>query len=433
MHLCNQKAVRRQMGNLDFCLIVTLYSSLAVVAYAYFGYPILVWVLARIFGRERVPPEVAEGDLPTLSLLVAAYNEEAEIGRRIENALEMDYPADKLEIVIASDGSTDRTNEIVRSYEEFGVKLLAFEKRRGKATVLNDAIPGLSGQIVMLSDANTFTHATAAGHLAAWFQDPSIGVVCGRLVLTDPSTGKNVDSLYWKYETFMKKCESRLGALLGSNGAIYAIRKSLFQGIPTNTIIDDFLIPLLARKRSGCRVIYDRDAVATEETPARLTSEFHRRTRIGAGGFQSMVWLRGLLSPRHGWVSFTFLSHKILRWLCPFALLMAFVTNLLLCRHSAFMYLFVAQVVFYAMAVIAGWLPKGPRILRYPRLATMFTMMNAALLMGFIRWLRSGQSAAWRRTERTTAVDIASAPSANSAANNDSLSVSADAPSPIGS
>jgi len=389
------------MSNLDLSIIVVLFASLALVVYAYVGYPVLVWMLARVFGRERVRPEVTDADLPTLSLLIAAYNEEAEIGRRIENALELDYPADKLEIVIASDGSTDRTNEIVRGYERFGVKLLAFEKRRGKATVLNDAIPAVSGAIVMLSDANTFMHASAAGRLAAWFQDPNIGVVCGRLVLTDPSTGKNVDSLYWKYETFMKKCESRLGALLGSNGAIYAIRKSLFQGIPTNTIIDDFVIPLLARQRSGCRVIYDREAVATEETPAKLTSEFHRRTRIGAGGFQSMVWLRGLLNPRHGWVSFTFLSHKILRWLCPFALLIALLANLALCRYPAFMGLFVAQVLFYAVALTAGWLPKGPRILRYPRLATMFTMMNAALLIGFFRWLRSGQSAAWKRTERT--------------------------------
>src|SRR5262249_19505460 len=166
------------------------------------------------------------------------------------------------------------------------------------------------------------------------------------------------------------------------------IRKSLFQGIPASTIIDDFVIPLLARQSCGCRVIYDREAVATEETPARLTSEFHRRTRIGAGGFQSMVWLRGLLNPRHGWVSFTFLSHKIIRWLCPFALLSALLTNLLLCHLTSFLYLFVAQVLFYAVALVAGWLPKGPRILRYPRLATMFTMMNVALLIGFLRWLR---------------------------------------------
>jgi len=333
-------------------------------------------------------------------LLIAAYNEEAEIGGRIENALELDYPADKFEIIIASDGSTDRTNDIVRGYERYGVKLLAFENRRGKATVLNDAIPTARGEIVMLSDANTCSHAAAAERMAAWFKDPDVGVVCGRLVLTDPATGNNVDSLYWKYETFLKKCESRLGALLGSNGGIYATRKSLFEGIPRNTIVDDFVIPLLARQRTGCRIIYDRDAVATEETPAKIQSEFHRRARIGAGGFQSIGLLAGLLSPSHGWVSFTFLSHKILRWTCPFALVTAFVANALLVRHAAFGYLLLGQVFFYAASLIVAPLPARPRVLRYPRVMTMFTMMNAALLVGFFRWLRSGQNAAWKRTER---------------------------------
>jgi len=388
------------MAELRLAIEIVLFASLGVVAYAYFGYPVLIWLASRLFGREPDRPEVPDKDLPTISLLIAAYNEEAEIGRRIENALETDYPADKYEIVVASDGSSDRTNEIVRGYERFGVRLLAFPVRRGKATVLNDAIPQASGEIVMLSDANTFTHATAAQRMAGWFRDPKVGVVCGRLVLTDPATGKNVDSLYWKYETFLKKCEGRLGALLGANGAIYAIRKTLFQGIPGNTIVDDFVIPLLARQRSGCRIVYDKEAVAVEETPARLKSEFHRRTRIGAGGFQSIGMLFRLLSPRNGWISFTFASHKILRWLCPFALLAALLSNALLAVRPEFMALLCAQVLFYAVSLIASRLPSEPRVLRYSRVATMFTMMNAALLVGFFRWLRSSQSAAWKRTER---------------------------------
>jgi cellulose synthase/poly-beta-1,6-N-acetylglucosamine synthase-like glycosyltransferase len=377
--------------------------SVGIVVFAYFGYPALIWLLSRVFGRTAQRPEVSDADLPTLSLLVAAYNEEAEIGRRIENALETDYPPEKFEVVVASDGSTDRTNEIVRRYERYGVKLLAFGRRRGKATVLNDAIRVLAGEIVMLSDANTYTHAGAAHRLAAWFADPTVGVVCGRLVLTDPDTGRNVDGLYWKYETFIKTCENRLGALLGSNGGIYAIRKSLFRPIPADTIVDDFVIPLLARKRSGCRIVYDRDAVANEETPARLRSEFHRRARIGAGGFQSIGMLAGLLKPAHGWVSFSFACHKVLRWLCPFAMLTALATSAVLAAHPAFLGLLIAQVAFYLVSLAAGRLPAGPRWYRYPRLGTMFTMMNAALLVGFVRWLRGHQGAAWKRTERATA------------------------------
>jgi cellulose synthase/poly-beta-1,6-N-acetylglucosamine synthase-like glycosyltransferase len=384
----------------DSLLGALVLASLGLVAFAYLGYPALIWAASRLFGREPRRPDVDDRDLPAMTVLIVGFNEEAEIRQRIENALEMDYPPEKLQIVIASDGSTDGTNEIVRCYERFGARLLAFPTRSGKAAVLNAAIPQLGGEIVMLSDANTYTRADAAQRLAAWFADPAVGVVCGRLILTDPATGSNVDSLYWKYETFLKKCESRLGALLGSNGGIYAIRKSLFQGIPANTIVDDFVIPLLARKRSGCRLVYDKEAVAIEETPTRITSEFHRRARIGAGGFQSIGLLAGLLNPAHGWISLTFALHKILRWLCPFAMLTALVANVFLINSTPFRYLLFAQVGFYLLALAAGQLPARPRVLRYPRVTTIFTMVNIALLVGFLRWVRGGQSAAWKRTAR---------------------------------
>lgn len=392
---------------IDQVLAVLTLSSLGLVVFSYLGYPILIWIASRLFGREPHRPHVEDDELPPISLLIAAYNEEAGIRERIENALEMDYPPEKLEIVIASDGSTDRTNDIVRSFESYGVKLLAYPIRSGKADVLNRAIPAMNGELVMLSDANTFTHADAGQKLAAWFHDPSTGVVCGRLVLTDSATGRNVDSLYWKYETFLKKCESRLGALLGSNGGIYMMRKALFRSIPPNTIVDDFIIPLLARQRSGCRIVYDREAIAVEETPAQISSEFHRRARIGAGGFQSIGLLAGLLNPGHGWISLTFAAHKILRWVCPFALITALAANAFLLASPTFLCLFAAQLLFYGISLASSRLPSRPRLLRYPRLTTMFTMMNAALLVGFFRWLRGEQSAAWKRTARTAEASVA--------------------------
>lgn len=253
----------------------------------------------------------------------------------------------------------------------------------------------------MLSDANTETNPEAARQLAAWFTDPNVGVVCGRLVLTDSAAGQNVDGLYWRYETFLKKCESRLGALLGSNGGIYALRKSAYVPIPATTLVDDFVIPLLARRETGCRIVYDRDAVAREETPETFAGEFHRRARIGAGGFQSIGILRNLLSPRHGWVAFTFANHKLLRWIGPFLLLIGLAGSAALARHQWFAALFAAQVVFYTLALAAGRVPNQPRFLRVLRLPAMFTLMNAALFVGFVRWARGRQSAAWRRTERT--------------------------------
>jgi cellulose synthase/poly-beta-1,6-N-acetylglucosamine synthase-like glycosyltransferase len=390
------------MSSLDSLLAAGSMLCLGLVVYAYLGYPVLIGLLSHYFGRNERPTSLSDEALPPVSLLIAAHNEETDVEQRILNGLALDYPQGKLEIVIASDGSTDRTNEIVRRYADRGVRLLDFPQRRGKSSVLNDAFDMLSHPLVALSDANTSFEADSIRRLASWFVDPSIGVVCGRLILSDPATGRNVDSVYWKYETFLKICESKLGALLGSNGGIYMMRKSLFRKIPANTIVDDFVIPLAARQETGCRIIYDRTSVAYEETPESITSEFRRRSRIGAGGFQSIGQLWGLLHPRHGWVSFTFLSHKILRWLCPFFLIGGLVLNLPLIHHPAFLALLIAQIAFYAGSLLASYLPTRPRILRYLKLGTMFTMMNAGLLVGFFRWLFHEQNGTWSRTERAT-------------------------------
>jgi cellulose synthase/poly-beta-1,6-N-acetylglucosamine synthase-like glycosyltransferase len=377
--------------------------SLAAVAYTYFGYPIVIWLLSRLFAR-RSQTAGDNSELPSVSLLIAAYNEAAVIDERVRNALELDYPPDQLQIVVASDGSDDNTAEIVRRYANRGVVLLDRTQRRGKATALNESFKELTGDIVLLSDANTFTDAAAVRKLVRWFRDPEVGVVCGRLVLTDPATGRNVDSYYWRYETFLKKCEGRLGALLGANGAIYAIRRSLYSEIPSNTIVDDFVIPLRAKLRTGCRIVYDSEAVAHEETPASVRSEFHRRSRIGAGGFQSIGMLWRLLHPRYGWGAFTFFSHKILRWMGPFFLVGAFAANVALCillwPDWLYWNLLVGQVAFYATSFLAAFVPTQIRLLKPLRLTTMFTAMNAALFVGFCRWLWGTQKGTWKRTER---------------------------------
>jgi cellulose synthase/poly-beta-1,6-N-acetylglucosamine synthase-like glycosyltransferase len=389
------------MTPIELVLATCVAVCLALVFYVYVGYPLLVWVLARLFGHPPVPPAVEAADLPRVTLLVAAHNEEQDIGARIENALALNYPRNRFEVVIASDGSTDATNDIVRSYADRGVILLDFPTNRGKAAVLNDAFHRVTGDVVVLSDANTHMAPDAVRRLAEWFADPAVGVVCGKLALVDPRTGKNVDGVYWKYENFLKKCESRLGALLGTNGAIYAIRRELFPGMTAGLVIDDFVIPMTARLRSGCRLQYDPQAVASEETPAELGSEFRRRSRIGAGGYQAIGLLWPLLHPRHGWVAFTFLSHKVLRWLCPFLLVSALALNAVLWRHLEFQVLFGLQAGFYAAAVAAHFLPTRPRFLRYFKLGTMFVLMNAALLVGFFRWALGRQGGTWRRTART--------------------------------
>lgn len=381
---------------------ILVFLSLGLVAYAYLGYPLVIFLCSRLLGRKTTPPEMA-GEQPFVSVLVSALNEETVIGERVQNALEQVYPADRHEIVIASDGSTDRTAEIVRGYAERfpgRVRLLDFPERRGKANVLNCSLPEVRGEIVVLSDANTFFDSAAIGKLARWFQDPQVGSVCGKLLLVDPHTGNNVDGVYWHYETFLKICESRLGALLGSNGAIYAIRRQEYEPIPGDTIIDDFVIPLQIKLRTGKHIVYDAEAIAREETPANVGAEFRRRTRIGAGGFQSLFRLWPLLLPTAGWTSFAFWSHKVLRWLCPAFLLVALVANAALVRSPQFQVLLLAQVVFYAVSFLGAYVRGSGKIVRLMRVPTMFTSMNLALLAGFWRWIAGRQRGTWQRTAR---------------------------------
>ena len=372
----------------------------SLIVFAYALYPIAIWALSRWFAADVIFPDHPEGELPLVSLLIVAHNEEDVIEERIRNALAIDYPSDRLEIVIALDGCTDGTSAIVQQYQSHGVRLLEFPQNRGKSTALNHAFESLNGEIVVLSDANTEMVPTAVHRLIPWFSDPKVGVVCGRLVLIDPITARNVDSHYWKYETLIKRCEGRLGALLGANGAIYAIRKDLFQPIPNKTLIDDFVIPLLAKLNSGCLIIYEPTAVAREETPADVRSEFRRRTRIGAGGFQSIGLLWRLLDPRRGWVALAFLSHKVLRWICPFLMIGLFVSNLWLLEFPFYRLVLVSQLGFYLVSGLAAFLPPSIKFLKPLRLATMFTSMNLALFLGFWRWLIGRQTGTWARTSR---------------------------------
>jgi cellulose synthase/poly-beta-1,6-N-acetylglucosamine synthase-like glycosyltransferase len=400
---------------------IAFWVCLGVVAYAWAVYPFVIWIISRLIGRAPAHREcrshdgdcaACDAELPTLTLLIAAHDEEAVIGARLENALALDYPREKLQIVVASDGSTDRTAEIVRSFTADPspltphpspeIRLLDYKPNRGKAATLNAAWREMASELVLLSDANTWIDPAAPRKLVRWFADDEVGAVCGRLTLVDPATGRNVDSVYWRYETFLKQCEARLGALLGANGAIYAIRRTSFVPIPAETIIDDFVIPLLAKLKSGCRLVYDAEAVAHEESPPEICDEFKRRARIGAGGFQSLAVLWPLLGPRYSWLAFSFLSHKLLRWLCPFFLVGMVAANLALLHVPLYCWIMAAQVAFYLVAWAGNSLPRGrSRWIRLVRLTTMFSSMNAALLVGFFRWLLGKQRGTWTRTARS--------------------------------
>jgi cellulose synthase/poly-beta-1,6-N-acetylglucosamine synthase-like glycosyltransferase len=389
------------MTTIQAILAAGFWCSTSAIFYTYVGYPIVAYVLSRAFGREAKPPEVADAHLPSAALLIVAHNEEDVIEERLRNALALEYPRDRFEILVASDASDDATAEIVR---RFGprVRLLDFRERRGKADTLGAALAQVQAQIVVLSDANTSMEPESARRLARWFADPGVGAVCGRLVLSDRHAGGSgtADTLYWRYETFLKRSEARLGALLGANGGIYAIRRSQFIPLPPGTVVDDFVIPLAAKLRTGCRIVYDPESRANEETAPNLSGEFRRRARIGVGGFQSLGILWPLLSPRHGWTAFAFWSHKVARWICPFFLIGALVTSLALAQRPFFGLAFLVQALFYAFAALGAGTPGTTLPGRLMRACSFFVGMNLALLVGFTRWLRGRPTGVWARTER---------------------------------
>jgi cellulose synthase/poly-beta-1,6-N-acetylglucosamine synthase-like glycosyltransferase len=385
-----------------------------LLLHTYFFYPLMLMLMDAVnqalgnlryiqSGDERRKPRAADV-APPVSLIVAAYNEESCIQEKLQNSLALDYPKDRFEIVIGSDGSSDRTNEIVESCQDGRVRLSAAE-RAGKTSVLNRCVPNANGEIVILSDANTMIDAAAVKKLVRHFRDPEVGAVCGKLKLYNPERRDYEESAYWTYESLIKFYEGKRGAVMGANGGLYAIRRALFAPLPVGTIVDDFVIPLRILEQ-GYKVLYDPEAVAYEETTEDYGREFGRRARIAAGNFQSLRLLPGLLSPLGGFRAFAFWSHKLLRWCAPALMGLALVTNaFLLSRRVYGLPLYwgtlAAQVCFYGLALAGASGVNVPGTLkRASSMAYYFVTMNLAIAVGFWRFARGTQQAAWNRTAR---------------------------------
>ena len=383
--------------------------GIALPAYAYVGYPILLFVLAALVqtGRDvcyllsRAERRRRSNRRPRVSIILAAYNEEHVLDHTLRNVLALDYPRDLVEIIIGSDGSTDGTVEIARRYEPEGVRVSAFRERRGKIAVINACAAQAKGDILVFSDANTLLRPDAVSKLVRHFDAPTVGAVCGELHLVTADGRLSNESLYWRYEMGLKMLESRLDSVLGANGAIYAVRKELFPSLPGNLITDDFIIPMKVRAKHF-RVAYDPEAVAEEDAPVGVADEFRRRMRIGAGNWQALWHCRRLLLPWMGFVSFAFWSHKVLRWLTPFLLPVGLFGSLLLLAEPVWQVLFGLQVVFYGAAALGCALgrlrvPVGPLKMPY-----YFLALNSALAIGLLRGALGVQRAAWKRTARKT-------------------------------
>jgi cellulose synthase/poly-beta-1,6-N-acetylglucosamine synthase-like glycosyltransferase len=379
--------------------ILTL-SACALLVYAYFGYPLLLWLVSRRTASVRTSDE-RPNRWPTVSVLISAHNEAAVISRRISNLLDQDYPRDRLQILIGSDGSTDGTAAAIIRRQFPRTQCWDFVQRRGKASVLNDLASRATGEFLVFTDAATMFHGNAIKELIMGFwRYPSAAVIGGRLDLQSPDTGKNVDGLYWRYEMFLKMHESTTGAGLGASGAIYAVRKCDYQRLPTGTMADDLLEPLLVRLRTAGDVVLHTPARAWQLTPRRVADEFHRRVRTGAGILHALLHASPLLGVRWGKVALALWSHKLLRLSGPWLLLMALVGSWLLSDRPLFQGLFIAQIGVYAVGLLSGLVGGVPLLGKAATAVRYFFVLNAALAVGFLQMLSGRAQPAWRRTIR---------------------------------
>ena len=365
----------------------------AVVAYVYIGYPLLLKLAHLAFGRAPSHPPAVE---PPMTLVISAFNEEASIREKLENTLQLDYPADRLQVLVVSDASDDRTDDIVREFAGRGVRLLRMAERGGKTVGLNAAIREASGDVVVFSDANAMYRRDALRRLSAPFADRTVGAVVGESTYHDSETASEAsESLYWKYETAIKRLESETGSVVGGDGAIYAIRRGLYVPMRADAL-SDFVNPLQIVK-SGHRCLYEPAAQSVEKAAEGFDREFRRKVRIVNRAWRAMLGMPELLNPfRHGFFALKLISHKLLRWLAPVFLAVLLVTNLaLLGQGPLYAASLAAQLAFYALALTGHVMRHRERMPRLLSVPYYFTMVNIASARGILDAFKGETYTTW--------------------------------------
>src|SRR5215813_6039602 len=372
--------------------IIFCASALALF-YVYVGYPALLFLIAPFRKRRRPEP----GYVPSISVLIAACNEESNIGQKLEQTLALDYPADKMEVLVISDGSQDRTDEIVAGFSDPRVRLLRIPDRRGKTHAQNQGVKLATGDILVFSDATTVYHQQALKYLAANYQDANVGAVSGRYQYFDPNqdspTGLGTIA-FWNYENNIKARQSRISTLTGCCGCIYSVRKSVYTELAPDVISD--LVQPLQVIQQGYKVIFEDRALAYEQTTESTSEEFAMRVRVITRGMRGLLSVPGLLNPwKHPWIGFQLLSHKVLRWTVPIFLLLLLAANVVLLNQPFFRTAFILQLSFYALAMLQAVVPLHRRwkLLGIP---LYFCTLNAAALLGVIELLRGRKHVVWQ-------------------------------------
>jgi len=377
-------------------LIIIFFSLVFLIFYTYLIYPLVLMFLVSFKKKYAFSKEIsAENQYPNVSMIVAAYNEEKVMEEKIKNFMSINYPRDKIELIVGSDGSKDSTESIIKDFENERIRLRSFGMQRGKISVLNDIVKESRGEIIIFSDADTMFAANAALLLVKHFKNKKIGAVCGRLKLKSVKSSLKEEKRYWNYENFIKEKESALKSIVSINGQIFAIRKELFYPFPKDTITEDQVLGMHIIKQ-GYDIKFEPKAAAFEMV-GDLKKEINRRIRISAGNFQSIKYYYRLLAPAAGFISFALWSHKILRWLAPFFGLSIFILTPIAARYNRmYILLFFAQILFYliipAFYLLFGFLRKN-KILS---IIFYFDIMNAAVIIGFFKFLSGTQKSAWK-------------------------------------
>lgn len=375
---------------------IVFWLSAIGLSYIYVGYPVLIWALSR-----RSATLAKQRTRRTVSVVIVAYNEAARIRRKLDNILALDDADAIVEVVVGSDGSTDETASVVEGYPDRRVRAMAFPKRRGKPAVLNEVVPQCKGEIILFADARQVFDREVLVRLLENFSDPRVGVVSGELVLRSSpgeTTAARGIGLYWKYEKFIRKCESRYRGVPGATGACYAIRKSLFRPIQEQVILDDVAIPMQATSQ-GYRCLFESGAIAYDEPSKYPGQEAIRKRRTIAGAAQLLRAYPQWLLPARNPLWFEFVSHKVLRLASPLLLGVAFAANLALVRVPAYRVLFAAQMAMYASSAV-GWIyQKSGRksVLFGP--ALMFLALNVTTALALWDALRSRYRVTWQKSQ----------------------------------
>ncbi|MBB6052876.1 glycosyltransferase family 2 protein [Armatimonas rosea] len=382
--------------------VILFWAAWGMIVYSYVLFPIILAAIANRFGSSPAEPsplttEPLPDNFPKVAMVVAAYNEEAVLTEKLRNTWALDYPADRFSLVVGSDGSADATATILKACHDPRLHAFIFTTRRGKISVLNEIIGNIGteidAEIIIMSDANTMFAKDAIKKLVRHFQNPKVGCVSGEISL-EQEGGVSGEGLYWKYEGWIKRNEGKLGFLIGCNGGIFALRRELYEPLPSSIIIEDFVMTMKILEK-GWRVEFEPEARGVEPPCATSKAEMIRKIRIGAGNFQALTVIPKLLSPRYGLRSFAYWGHKVLRWFVPFFFLIAVLANILLLQQPFYVALLLLQLSGVAISLYSYRTRNPRRLPKWTKPISYFYIMNYAILCGFSRHVRGTQKVTW--------------------------------------